>query len=60
MSHSDRGVQYASYAYTDRLLSVGMQISMSAKGHASAFAKAESFFKNVKTRGGVSQSVPDL
>ena len=46
--HSDRGVQYASYAYTDRLLSVGMQISMSAKGNASAFAKAESFFKTLK------------
>lgn len=46
--HSDRGVQYASTAYTERLLSVGVQISMSAKGHAYDNAKAESFFKTLK------------
>ena len=46
--HSDRGVQYASYAYTERLLSLGMQISMSAKGNAYDNAKAESFFKTLK------------
>ncbi len=46
--HSDRGVQYASYAYTDRLQSLGMRISMSAKGNAYDNAKAESFFKTLK------------
>lgn len=46
--HSDRGVQYASIAYTERLLSVGIQISMSAKGNAYDNAKAESFFKTLK------------
>ena len=46
--HSDRGVQYASYAYTERLVSVGIQISMSAKGNAYDNAKAESFFKTLK------------
>jgi putative transposase len=46
--HSDRGVQYASYAYTDRLLSMRIQISMSAKGNAYDNAKAESFFKTLK------------
>ena len=46
--HSDRGVQYASHAYTERLLSVGMQISMSAKGNAYENAKAESCFKTLK------------
>jgi putative transposase len=46
--HSDRGVQYASYAYTERLVSVGVQISMSAKGNAYDNAKAESFFKTLK------------
>jgi putative transposase len=46
--HSDRGVQYASLAYTERLLSVGVQISMSAKGNAYDNAKAESFFKTLK------------
>src|SRR6266567_4663268 len=46
--HSDRGVQYASYAYTERLLSMDVQISMSAKGNAYENAKAESFFKTLK------------
>ena len=46
--HSDRGVQYASIAYTERLLSVGVQISMSAKGNVYDNAKAESFFNTLK------------
>jgi putative transposase len=46
--HSDRGVQYASHAYVERLMSVGIQISMSAKGNAYDNAKAESFFKTLK------------
>ena len=41
-------MHYASYAYTERLLSVGIQISMSAKGNAYDNAKAESFFKTLK------------
>ena len=46
--HSDRGVQYASYAYTERLMSMGIQISMSAKGNVYDNAQAESFFKTLK------------
>jgi putative transposase len=46
--HSDRGVQYASIAYTERLQSMGVQISMSAKGNVYDNAKAESFFKTLK------------
>ncbi len=46
--HSDRGVQYASIAYTERLLSMGVQISMSSSGNAYDNAKAESFFKTLK------------
>src|SRR5260370_40289676 len=46
--HSDRGVQYASFAYTERLVSVGVQISMSATGNAYDNAKAEAFFKTLK------------
>jgi transposase InsO family protein len=38
---------YASYAYTQRLQSMSIQISMSAKGHAYDNAKAESFLKNL-------------
>lgn len=46
--HSDRGVQYACTAYVERLQSVGIQISMSAKGNVYDNAKAESFFKTLK------------
>jgi putative transposase len=46
--HSDRGVQYASTGYVERLMSVGIHISMSAKGNAYDNAKAESFFKTLK------------
>ena len=46
--HSDRGVHYASHASVERLMSVGIQISMSAKGNAYDNAKAESFFKTLK------------
>jgi putative transposase len=46
--HSDRGVQYASMAYVERLLSVKAQISMSAVGNPYDNAKAESFFKTLK------------
>ena len=41
-------MQYASSAYTERLLSTGIQISMSAKGNVYDNAKAESFFKTLK------------
>ena len=46
--HSDRGVQYASAAYTERLAEVGTLISMSATGNPYDNAKAESFFKTLK------------
>ncbi len=46
--HSDRGVQYASTAYVQRLREVGAQISMAAKGNPYENAQAESFFKTLK------------
>lgn len=46
--HSDRGVQYANWAYVERLESVGALASMSAKGSPYDNAKAESFFKTLK------------
>lgn len=46
--HSDRGVQYASQAYRDRLAQAGLRPSMSAKGTPYDNAKAESFFKTLK------------
>ena len=46
--HSDRGVQYASAAYVQRLQAAGAQISMAAKASPRQNAQAESFFKTVK------------
>ena len=46
--HSDRGVQYASQAYTHRLKELGIAISMSEKGNAYDNAFAESFMKTLK------------
>lgn len=46
--HSDRGRQYCSAAYVNRLLAIDAQISMSAPGRPTDNAQAESFFKTVK------------
>jgi putative transposase len=46
--HSDRGVQYASGAYVERLEAAGAQISMAARGNPYENAQAESFFKTLK------------
>jgi putative transposase len=47
--HTDRGVQYASADYVSRLESAEIVHSMSAKGNPYDNAKAESFFKTLKT-----------
>jgi transposase InsO family protein len=46
--HSDRGVQYASYQYTDLLKQRGARISMSRKGNPYDNAACESFMKTLK------------
>jgi putative transposase len=46
--HSDRGLQYASKEYIDRLLQHGFLISMSRVGSPWENAKAESFMKTLK------------
>lgn len=46
--HSDRGVQYASEAYTALLKSRGIQISMSRRGNPYDNAKAERFMRTLK------------
>jgi len=48
LHHSDRGIQYASRAYTDLLTEHGIQISMSRRGNPYDYAKAESFMKTLK------------
>ena len=46
--HSDRGVQYASGAYTQLLTQRGIRISMSRKGNPWDNAACESFMKTLK------------
>jgi transposase InsO family protein len=46
--HSDRGIQYCSREYTQRLEDNGFQISMSRKGNPYDNAQAESFMKTFK------------
>lgn len=47
--HSDQGVQYASAAYVARLEQAGVRSSMAGTGNPYENAKAESFFKTLKT-----------
>jgi transposase InsO family protein len=47
--HSDRGRQYASYAYQDLLKEYGLTASMSRKGNCHDNAYMESFFGTLKT-----------
>ena len=47
--HSDRGVQYASSAYVERLQEHGLQISRAAPGNPYENAQAEAFFKTLKS-----------
>ena len=47
--HSDRGVQYASYAFSDELKRSGVLQSMSRKGNCWDNAVAENFFKILKS-----------
>jgi putative transposase len=46
--HSDRGVQYASRLYTERLKEAGILVSMSRKGNPWDNAACESFMKTLK------------
>ena len=46
--HSDRGVQYASIAYTDLLKEQGISISMSRTGNPYDNAQAERFMRTLK------------
>jgi transposase InsO family protein len=47
--HSDRGSQYASSHYQERLQKLGFRCSMSRKGNCYDNAVAESFFDSLKT-----------
>ena len=46
--HSDQGVQYAAYAYTDLLKLHGIHISMAAAGKAEENGYAERFMRTIK------------
>jgi putative transposase len=58
--HSDRGVQYASRAYTQLLQEHGLQISMSRKGNPWDNAACESFIKTLKYEEVYRQDYRDL
>jgi putative transposase len=47
--HSDRGVQYASTDYVEKLLAHGFRVSMSRKASPWENARAESFMKTLKS-----------
>lgn len=46
--HSDQGIQYAAYAYTDLLEAHGIQISMAAAGKAEENGYAERLIRTIK------------
>ena len=48
LHHSDRGCQYTSAAYRERLRDLGISVSMSRKGNCWDNAVAESFFGTLK------------
>jgi putative transposase len=48
LHHSDRGCQYTSTAYRDRLAALAITVSMSRKGNCWDNAVAESFFATLK------------
>lgn len=48
LHHSDRGSQYASHAYKERLEKMGMQQSMSRKGNCWDNSPKERFFRSLK------------
>jgi transposase InsO family protein len=58
--HSDRGVQYASYAYTEILKQHQIRISMSRKGNPYDNAACESFMKTLKYEEVYRQEYRDL
>jgi putative transposase len=58
--HSDRGVQYASKAYTALLEEHGIQISMSRRGNPYDNAACESFMKTLKYEEVFRQEYRDL
>lgn len=58
MHHSDRGCQYTSTAYAERLRAEGIDVSMSRKGNCWDNAVAESFFATLKKELVYRQSWP--
>jgi putative transposase len=58
--HSDRGVQYASYDYTELLRQHQIRISMSRKGNPYDNATCESFMKTLKYEEVYRQEYRDL
>ncbi len=58
--HSDRGRQYCSHVYVERLLDVGANISMSSPGQPTENAFAESFIKTLSGKKCICISIKPL
>lgn len=58
LHHSDRGSQYSSQTYRQKLADRGIQVSMSRRGNCWDNAPAESFFSSLKTELFAGQPVP--
>ena len=58
--HSDQGVQYCAAGYVTRLLSAGIQVSMSAAGRPTENAYVERVIRTLKEEEGLAQRLPGL
>lgn len=58
MHHSDRGTQYCCHEYVDRLLEVGLSISMTETHHCAENALAERMNGILKSEYGLDQEFP--
>ena len=48
LHHTDRGSQYCSHDYQNRLRELGLKVSMSGRGNCYDNAAVETFFKTLK------------
>lgn len=57
--HSDKGIQYCSNLYLNHLISAGMDVSYTGKGHCYDNAKVERLFNTLKHEYGLANFLPN-